>query len=203
MNSPLPPTTTTVKASASHHGLKNHSGTTVRQDAQCTHSARRTSRRYASIETRSMPGRLDLLSPPKALPSSGSRRVRVVTRRVRYRAGVSSLERRSGPRSRPNHPIGHRGATAPTMIEPPATSAMSTAMRRANAPGSIIAAREGFEPPESFPSGAFKAPAFGRSATSPDVSSQRNRTGPPHPSRHFVQHPAQMTQNMVRSAGLR
>ena len=32
------------------------------------------------------------------------------------------------------------------------------------------AAREGFEPPEGFPSGAFKAPAIGRSATSPECT---------------------------------
>ena len=32
----------------------------------------------------------------------------------------------------------------------------------------LHAAREGFEPPEGFPSGAFKAPAIGRSATSPE-----------------------------------
>ena len=37
----------------------------------------------------------------------------------------------------------------------------------ARAGSSESAAREGFEPPEGFPSGAFKAPAFGRSATSP------------------------------------
>ncbi len=34
--------------------------------------------------------------------------------------------------------------------------------------GRVHAAREGFEPPEGFPSGAFKAPAIGRSATSPE-----------------------------------
>ena len=34
---------------------------------------------------------------------------------------------------------------------------------------SHLAAREGFEPPESFPSVAFKATAIGRSATSPDL----------------------------------
>ena len=211
MNKVLPPTTTTVKASASHQGLNHHRGKTVRLDIQCTHSARRTSRRYSSIDARSVPGSAALLLPPKTLPSSGSRRVRVVTPRVRYVRGVSRAVSRSGPRSRPNHPIGHRGATAPTMIEPPATSAMSTAMRRANAPGSIIAAREGFEPPESFPSGAFKAPAFGRSATSPNKTNSTtgtngvNRTGPPPPSFHPVsgssdQLIGQMTMNLVNSS---
>ena len=43
-----------------------------------------------------------------------------------------------------------------------------------------MAAREGFEPPESFPSVAFKATAIGRSATSPEHSTVVDGTSVAH-----------------------
>ena len=41
----------------------------------------------------------------------------------------------------------------------------------------VLAEREGFEPPEGFPSTVFKTAAFDRSATSPGDISYRTRPG--------------------------